>query len=137
MYRIQTFFGFLYIFYIYKAPKMTGNRAGGPDRIPFEVWKTMGEQGIVFLEKQLNEVITSGIPYSWRLSELTPLFKGKCSILECSNYRGIKLISHTLKLLERIIDQRLRHMVELGNNETNGPMQQKIRYQLGSMSCLG
>ena len=96
--------------------KMKGNKACGPDLIPIEVWKTMGEQGIVFLEKVLNEAITSGVPSSWRLSELTPLFiKGKGSILECSNYRGIKLPSHTLKLLERIIDQRLRNIVDLGN----------------------
>ena len=61
----------------------------------------MGGQGIVFLEKEFNEVITSGIPPSWRLSELTPLFKGKGSILECSNYRGKKLVSHTLKILDR------------------------------------
>ena len=75
----------------------------------------MGEEGIVFLKKELNEMLTSDISYSWRLSEVTPLFKGKCSILKCSNYRGIKLISHTLKLLERIIDQILRTIVELGN----------------------
>ena len=31
--------------------------------------------------------------------------------LGCSNYRGIKLISHTLKL----VDQILRTIVELGN----------------------
>ena len=99
----------------YQQAKMKGNKACGPDLIPIEVWKKMGEQGIVFLEKVLNEAITSGIPSSWRLSELTPLFKGKGSILECSNFRGIKLISHTLKLLERIIDQRLRNIVDLGN----------------------
>ena len=40
----------------------------------------------------MNEVTTSGVPYSWMLSELTPLFKGKASILECRNYIGIKLI---------------------------------------------
>ena len=94
---------------------MKGNKASGPDLIPIEVWKKMGEQGIVFLEKVLNEAITSGMPSSWRLSELTPLFKGKGSILECSNYKGIKLISHTLQLLERILDQILRHIVDLGN----------------------
>ena len=27
VYRIQTFFGFLYFFYIYKAPKMIGNKS--------------------------------------------------------------------------------------------------------------
>ena len=100
---------------INQLAKIKGNKACGPDLIPIEVWKKMGEQGIVFLEKVLNEAITSGIPSSWRLSELTPLFKGKGSILECSNYRRIKLISHTLKLLERIIDQRLRNIVDLGN----------------------
>ena len=41
--------------------KMKGNNACGPDPIPIEVWKKMGEQGIAFLEKELNEVITSGI----------------------------------------------------------------------------
>ena len=52
----------------------------------------MGEEGIVFLKKKLNEMLTSGLPSLWRLSEVTPLFKGKGSILECSNYRGIKII---------------------------------------------
>ena len=75
--------------------KMKGNQACGPDLIPIEVWKKMGEQGIIFLEKGLNGMIASGLPSSWRLCELTPLFKGKGSILECSNYRGIKLVSHT------------------------------------------
>ena len=60
--------------------KMKGNKECGPDLIPIEVWEKMGEQGIVFLEKVLNEAIISGIPSSWRLSELTPLFKGKGSI---------------------------------------------------------
>ena len=83
---------------------MKENKACGPDLIPIEVCTKMGEQRIVFLEKELNGVLTSGIPSSWRLTELTPLFKGKGTILECSNYRGIKLISHTLKQLERMID---------------------------------
>ena len=48
----------------YQLTKMRGNKACGPDLIPIEVWKKMGEQGIVFLEKVLNEVITSGIPSS-------------------------------------------------------------------------
>ena len=65
--------------------KVNGNKAYGPDPIPNEVRKKMGEHGIIYLEKELNEVITFGIPSSWRLSKLTTLFKGKGSILECSN----------------------------------------------------
>ncbi len=63
--------------------------------------QNMSEQGSVGLEKEMDAVLTSGISSSWRLSELTPLFKGKGSILECSNYRGKKLVSHTLKILDR------------------------------------
>ena len=32
--------------------------------------------------EEMDAVLTSAIPYSWRLSELTPLFKGKGIILE-------------------------------------------------------
>ena len=96
---------------------MKGNKACGPDLIHIEVRKKIGEEGLVFLKKELNEMLTSGIPSSWRLSEVTPLFKGKCSIPDCSNYRGIKPISHTLKQLERTLDQRLRTIVELGNTQ--------------------
>ena len=63
----------------------------------------MGEEGIVFLKKELNKMFTSGILSSWRLSEVTQLFEGNGSILECSNYRGIKLISHTFKLVISVI----------------------------------
>ena len=33
--------------------------------------------------------------------------------MNCRNYRGIKLLSHTMKLWERIIDQRLRDIVSI------------------------
>ncbi len=45
--------------------------------------------------------------------ELSPLHKGKGSVLECGNFRGIKLMAHTIKLWERIIDLRIRQIVEL------------------------
>ena len=81
--------------------------------IPIEVWKDGRLRDCI--SRELYEVVTSGIPSLWRLSQLTPLFIGKGSILECSNYRLIKRISRTMKILERIIDQRLITIVELGN----------------------
>ena len=35
--------------------------------------------------------------------------------MNCSNYRGIKLLSHTMKLWERIIDQRLRDIASISD----------------------
>ena len=46
-------------------------------------------------------------------SQIIPLFKGKGHIMECSNFRKIKLMSHTVKLFERIINHRLITIVEL------------------------
>ena len=37
--------------------------------------KRTREQGFVCLEKEMDVVLTSAIPYSWRLGELTPMFK--------------------------------------------------------------
>ena len=37
---------------------------------------------------------------------MVPIFKGKGDVMECNNYRGIKLMSHTMKLWERMIEAR-------------------------------
>ncbi|GKB92463.1 retrovirus-related pol polyprotein LINE-1 [Tanacetum coccineum] len=59
--------------------KMGRNKAVGPHPIPIE---------------------------AWRLSEVIPIYKIKGDAQACSNYRGIKLLSHTMKLWERVIERR-------------------------------
>ena len=39
-------------------------------------------------------------------------FKEKGDVLESKNYRGIKLLEHILKILEKIIDKRQKKLVE-------------------------
>jgi hypothetical protein len=48
------------------------------------------------------------MPNEWRRSILVPIFKNKGVVQSCTNYQGIKLMSHTIKLWERIIEHRLR-----------------------------
>ncbi|VDP22044.1 unnamed protein product [Heligmosomoides polygyrus] len=55
-------------------------------------------------------------------SEIQKPQKGDAS--ECSNYRGIKLISHTMKIYERLVDSRLREMVTI-SQEQRGFMPEK------------
>ncbi|GJV91301.1 hypothetical protein Tco_1539114 [Tanacetum coccineum] len=45
------------------------------------------------------------MPEEWRLSDVIPIFKNKGDAQVCSNYRGIKLLSHTMKLWERVIER--------------------------------
>ncbi|VFQ62096.1 unnamed protein product [Cuscuta campestris] len=53
----------------------------------------------------------------WRESLLVPLFKGKGDIQSCENYRGIKLLSHTMKVWERVIEYRVRKGVCISENQ--------------------
>ena len=48
---------------------------------------------------------------------LVPLYKGKGDIKECKNYRGVKLISHSMKLSERVIEARIRKDVTIGEQQ--------------------
>lgn len=50
--------------------------------------------------------------YEWRKSTLIPNYKNKGDIESCVNYRGIKLMSHTMKFLEKVIELRLRNTQE-------------------------
>ena len=48
---------------------------------------------------------------------MIPIYKNKGDIQDCGNYRGIKLTSHTMKIWERIIDRRLREVVQISNEQ--------------------
>ena len=48
---------------------------------------------------------------------MVPIYKGKGYILECNNYRGIKLMCHSMKLWERLIEARLRQITSIDNTQ--------------------
>lgn len=98
--------------------KMGLKKAEGPDGIPIEVWKSFGEKGIDWLTMLFNKIWRSNkMPGAWRKSTLIPLYKNKGDVQDCANYRGIKLMSHTMKLWERVIEQRLRRKVKITDNQ--------------------
>ena len=39
--------------------------------------------------------------------------KGKGDALACGSYRGIKLLEHAMKVLERVIEERVRKIVKI------------------------
>ncbi|KAK3534154.1 hypothetical protein QTP86_002311 [Hemibagrus guttatus] len=94
--------------------RMKSGKAVGPDDILVEVWKCLGEAAVEFLASLFNRVLESvRMPEEWRRSVLVPIFKNKGDVQSCSNYRGIKLMSHTMKLWERVVEARLRKVVEI------------------------
>ena len=94
--------------------KMKSGKAVGPDDIPIEVWKGLGNFGVKLLTTLFNEILDrEKMPDEWRQSVLIPVYKNKGDAQECGNYRGIKLMSHTMKLWERVMDARLREEIDI------------------------
>ena len=93
---------------------MKKRKAVGPDELPDEVWKCMGKMEIKFLTRLFNRLLMGErMREKWRRSVLIPIYKNKGDAQCCENYRGIKLMSHTMKVWERIIETRLRDRVEI------------------------
>ena len=97
--------------------KMGINKACGPDDLPIEAVKIIASYSLDHLTETMNIVMQDGMPRNWKIRRLVPIHKGKGSIMERNNYRGITLMSHTMKLAERLIKERLRDITEIANNQ--------------------
>jgi len=53
----------------------------------------------------------------WRTSTILPLYKDKGDVRDCTNYQCIKLLSHTMKLREKVIEGRLSKEISISKNQ--------------------
>ena len=89
--------------------RMKKGKAVGPDKLPIEVWKCMEKMGIKLLTRLFNKLLMGErMPEEWGRSVLIPIYKNKGDAQCCGKYRGIKLMSHTMKVWERIIKASLK-----------------------------
>ena len=47
------------------------------------------------------------IPEDWKSSVVLPIYRGKGDPMECGSYRGIRLLEHAMKVVERILEHRI------------------------------
>ena len=93
--------------------RMKKGKAVGPDVLPVEVWKCMREMGIKFLTRLFNKLLMGKwMPEEWK-SVLISIYKNKGDAQDCGSYRETKLMSHTMKIWERIIKARLRNRLQI------------------------
>ena len=100
-----------------QSDKMGNKKATGPDELPIEVIKLMKQSGLEWMTAMLKEVQKKGIPDIWRHSTITAINKQKGDPLNCDNYKGIKLLSHSLKFWERVNESRLRQIVKISERQ--------------------
>ena len=61
--------------------KMKSEKAAGPDLIPVEIWKCLGEEGLDWLTELFNVIFrTVKMPTEWRTSTIILLYKDKGDI---------------------------------------------------------
>ena len=53
------------------------------------------------------------MPDKWALSVVVSIFKGKGDAMSCGAYRGAKLLEHAMKILERVLENRIRRIVKV------------------------
>ncbi|XP_031358768.1 uncharacterized protein LOC116182371 [Photinus pyralis] len=87
-------------------------KSAGHDKINAEMLKNLGARGTEMLTKIFNKAWTTGkVPEDWKLGIIIPLFK-KGDSRDCSNYRGITILSVVSKVYEHIMEARLRIQIE-------------------------
>ena len=92
---------------------MKKGRAPGIDEMRVEMVMAAGESEIIWTKRLLHTCMRQGkVPEEWRTGLIVPIWKKKGDVQDPGKYRGITLLSHIMKLLERILDVRIRKNVE-------------------------
>ncbi|KAK7915621.1 hypothetical protein WMY93_011382 [Mugilogobius chulae] len=87
-------------------------QAPGVDKIRPEYLKSLDVVGLSWLTRLCNIAWRTGtVPLEWQTGVVVPLFK-KGDRRVCSNYRGITLLSLPGKVYSRVLERRLRPIVE-------------------------
>ena len=87
---------------------ITTNKASGGDGIPAELFQIPKDDAMKVLHSACQQIWkTQQWPQDWKRSIFTPIPK-KGNPKECTNYRTIALISHTSKVMLKILQARLQ-----------------------------
>ena len=90
---------------------ITLNKASGGDGIPGDLFKILDDDAVKVLPAICQQIWkTQQWPQDWKRSVFIPIPK-KGNASECSNYHTIALISHTSKVMLKILQARLQQYV--------------------------
>ena len=87
---------------------ITMNKASGGDGIPVELFQILKDDAVKVLHSICQQIWkTQPWPQDWKRSVFIPIPK-KGNAKECSNYHAIALISHTSKIMLKMLQARLQ-----------------------------
>ena len=89
---------------------MTTNKASRADEIPVELFQILKDDAVKMLHSICQQIWNLLWPQDWKRSVFIPIPK-KGNAKERSNYHTIALISHTSKVMLKILQARLQQYV--------------------------
>lgn len=94
---------------------MKSRRTLGLDEIVVDIWKCLGAKSLELLTSLFNIILRSAKMSGSGSSAISSL----CTRIRgiCCNYRGIKLLSHMLKIWEKVIEVRSRKLMRVSENQ--------------------
>ena len=93
---------------------MKTGKSAGPSGIVAEMLKASGDTGARLVADLANDIVRNGaIPSDWEHSFIINIYKGKGDALERGNYRGLKLLDHVMKGIERVIEKVIRERISI------------------------
>ena len=54
-----------------------------------------------------------GMPKDWKISVMVPIYEVKGDVMNCGAYREVKLLEHRMKIVERVLEKRIKALVEV------------------------
>ena len=98
--------------------EMKSEKATGPDDLAVELWKSHHWSPERWLTRLFNKIIEGKeTPDDWQRSTTIPIWKGKGNLADCANYRPIRLLSHSMKVYERVIANGIREIARVSINQ--------------------
>ena len=117
---------------------MTTNKASGGDGIPVELFQILKDDAVKVLHSTCKQIWkTQQWPQDGKRLVFIPIPK-KGNAKECSNYRTTALISHTRKVMLKILQARLQEYVnrELPDFQAGFRKDRGTRYQIANIRWI-
>ena len=117
---------------------ITTNKASGGDRIPIEIFQILTDNAVKVLHSPCQQIWKpQQWPQDWKRSVFIPISK-KGNVKECSNYHIIALISHTSKVMLKILQARLQQYMnhELPDVQAGFRKRRRTRDQIANICWI-
>ena len=84
---------------------MKSGKATGTSEVSVEMIVESCEIGVKVMVELCQHVLDGrGMPDEWKTSVIVPILKGKGDVMSCGSYRGVKLLEHAIKIVERVLE---------------------------------